>query len=401
MNIDSTRILALSGPSIAKEIAEGKPSYIILGGDRQYTQIVKESFETEKFMIRSTRDKTGIQYLGFYKNILAILAGISDGLDLGNNYKSALITKAYSEFYYLNQNKNIRRHSFIDYAGLGDLYVTSISETSRNYRFGQMIANNYSQKSVVHKIGQVVEGYSAIKILQKLDAVKRSEWFDRNLIQLFDRLFNAKTKVQKTNLLTRYLKSSHIKAIVFDWGNVLTKDYYITAIAKKLSRKYHADQEMIEEILEKHETQLLKGKETFSQFAKKIKTFLPYIKSKELQEIYKKTIHWDEQMIKYAKKLKQDYNIYLLSNNYDIITPLIKKKLKFFDGLLLSNEIGSSKPGDRIFQKLLKTYNLRPENCIFVDDLQINISAAERNKFNTVKFTSLPTLKTDLKKIFF
>jgi len=126
-----SNVLALSGPCIADELAYGKPTMVMLGGKKIITSKVQKILETEHFFIKNTTDKTGIQLLGFYKNIIALLVGICEGLELGHNFESSLMTRAYNEFYHLNATINIKRHTFVSPAGLGDLYVTAMSPHSR------------------------------------------------------------------------------------------------------------------------------------------------------------------------------------------------------------------------------------------------------------------------------
>ena len=97
LRCDKRRILAISGPAIANELAKLKPTMTIIGGNKTFANIIKKNLETENFMITTTSDKKGIQLLGFYKNIIAILVGLCDGLKLGSNFQASLLTKAYNE----------------------------------------------------------------------------------------------------------------------------------------------------------------------------------------------------------------------------------------------------------------------------------------------------------------
>lgn len=385
-----SRVLALSGPSIAIELAQGKPTHVILGGDRKSTQVVKRAFQTDTFFLRCTRDKNGIELLGFYKNILAILVGLCDGLELGNNFKSALITKSYSEFYYLNQNKNIRRHSFIDYAGLGDLYVTSTCPGSRNRTFGSLLAKYNSIEKIQEKIGQVIEGYDNLLRLDKM----KGDFYEWNLIKTLLNVIKAKTKQEKSEALTKYLRSFEIRAIIFDWGNVITRDYYSRHVAKKLAKEYGLKSEEVLAVLESNELNLLKGKEKFKDFHKNIIKTYPQIKYESFKKAYIDSLTWNKGMLKLIKELRGQYKTYILSNNYDILTPTLKKDLKeYFDGMVFSNEVGDVKPNEKIFTHLIKKYDIRPENSIFIDDTQKHLETADRMQFCTVRFKGVKQLK--------
>ena len=400
LDCDPKKVLVLTGPSIALELALKKPTQVILAGNRAFTQLIKNSIETDYFFIRCTRDKKGVQYLGFYKNILAILVGLCEGLELGNNMKSALITKAYSEFYFLNQDNYIRKHSFIDYAGMGDLYLTSTSDDSRNRRFGKLLAKNTSIKKILKELGQVVEGYdNLLRLKYLLDNNKDSSWFEKNLLNTLLAIFNSRKPEIKKKLLVDYLHSSEIKALVFDWGNVITKGYYSMDVAKLISKKYNLNKDQLLMHLEKYEKDALLGKDNLKEFYNKIKKVYPMISFKFFYESYYNAITWDNELLKVCKKLSKHYDLYILSNNYNWITPKIKPRLKkIFKGMIFSNEVGMIKPNDDIFDELLNRFNLRPENCIYVDDSHLNILAGERNKFNVVEYKSLIDLVNTLNK---
>ncbi|MFW6378520.1 MAG: NAD(P)H-dependent glycerol-3-phosphate dehydrogenase, partial [Nanoarchaeota archaeon] len=164
LSIPSRYVFALSGPSIASELAEGKMTELVLGGDKRIARSLKRELSTSTVALRITSDKTGIQLLGFYKNIIAIMVGICEGLELGTNTTSALVTKAYRELYRRNLMR-MRRHTFIDYSGLGDLLVTLYSPQSRNHRFGVLIGTGHAIGEAKKRIGQSIEGLNAIDIL--------------------------------------------------------------------------------------------------------------------------------------------------------------------------------------------------------------------------------------------
>lgn len=402
LNIPSNQVFVLSGPNIAKELIKLKPTSIVIGGDIEKAKTIKNIFDPKLFVIKITSDKKGIQLLGFYKNLISILVGICDGLKLGNNFTATLITKAYSELYYLNQNKNIKRHSFIDYAGLGDLYVTSTSLNSRNRNFGKLLTENYSIIEIQKKIGQVIEGYDNLLILLKISnkLKKKNIWFDINLLETIDKISKSKNKEEKKQLLYLYLQSSNIKAIIFDWGNVLTKTYYTKTVAENISKFYGYEEKKVFELLEKKEKKALIGKDTFEDFFKKIKKNLPKIKKQKIKQIYFESILWNENMLNLCKKLHLNYDVYILSNNYSWITPIIKEKLKTITTKqFYSNEIGLTKSSYDCFTFFLQENNLRSENCIFIDDNIKNIINAKNLGFHTIHHNSQKNSIQELQKI--
>jgi glycerol-3-phosphate dehydrogenase (NAD(P)+) len=203
LGCNPSKVLALSGPSIANELALGKPTLIMLGGQKFIASKIQKELESEYFLIKTTTDKKGIQLLGFYKNIIALLVGICEGIDLGHNFESSLMTRAYNEFYRLNATINIRRHTFVSSAGLGDLYVTAMSPNSRNRTFGHMIGNGVSVDSAKKKIGQTIEGYENLLLLYNM---KNKSYVDKELIRILMKIIHEhKTKEEIRSMLLKYL----------------------------------------------------------------------------------------------------------------------------------------------------------------------------------------------------
>lgn len=155
LKCNKSKIMALSGPNIATELAMGQPAAAMLAGNRSTTRRIKKLLESPTFYIKTTTDIKGIQLLGLYKNILAILVGICNSFDMGKNFRAALLSKAYSEFYYLNIGKNITRHSFIDFAGLGDLFVTATAPDSRNIRFGYLLGQGKTIDAIKKRLAKL------------------------------------------------------------------------------------------------------------------------------------------------------------------------------------------------------------------------------------------------------
>jgi glycerol-3-phosphate dehydrogenase (NAD(P)+) len=397
LGCNKSKVLALSGPSLAAELAAGNPAAVMLGGNRSTTRTVKKQLQTPSFFIKTTIDIKGIQLLGLYKNIVAILVGLCNSFDLGKNFRAALLSKAYSEFYYLNVNKkNILRHSFIDFAGLGDLFLTATAPDSRNIRFGFMLGQGKTIDQIKKEVGQAIEGYENLLVLKEL---KDKSYIDENLLNLLlDIINHTHEKKDIQTHLMKYLSSYNIKNIIFDWGGVLTDGNYSNNVATILSVKYNIDKTKVLNVLVTHEKGLLLGSESFREYHSKIKTIIPEIDYAALASAFKDAINWNEEMIKYCEELKlNDYKLYLLSNNYDIVTEILKKsKLKgIFEGMVFSNDVKELKPGFKIYKHLIEKYSLRPENCIFIDDSAKNTKAAESNKLNALQFKNITQIKKD------
>lgn len=162
------QITCLSGPSHAEEVIKQLPSSVTCSGYNLKTiQTVQKSFSTSSFRVYPNEDINGVEFGGAMKNVIAIACGISDGLGFGDNTKAALMTRGLHEIRKLAKTKGCQTETLYGLSGMGDLCVTCLSNHSRNYRFGYLIAQNFSLKEATKKIGQVVEGtYTCISAYQ-------------------------------------------------------------------------------------------------------------------------------------------------------------------------------------------------------------------------------------------
>lgn len=202
------KILAISGPSFAKELVNGAQTYVALGGNKEISAPIKEALENHYLHLHLTDDREGIQVLGFYKNVIAILIGVCDGLELSENFRAALLTKAYSEFYNLNKDK-FHKHSFIGYAGIGDLFLTVSSTQSRNKTFGMLVAKGKSIEEIQQEIGQTIEGYENLKMINTLEG--ENSYFEEELISTLLNIISITERESMINELELYLKKVRTK----------------------------------------------------------------------------------------------------------------------------------------------------------------------------------------------
>lgn len=158
-------LAVISGPTFAKELAAGLPTAITLAcSDAEFSVDLHELLHCEKrFRVYSTADLIGVQVGGAVKNVIAIGAGISDGIKFGANARSALITRGLAEMTRLGVALGADPSTFMGMAGLGDLVLTCTDNQSRNRRFGIMLGQGISVKEAKNKIGQVIEGYGNTK----------------------------------------------------------------------------------------------------------------------------------------------------------------------------------------------------------------------------------------------
>lgn len=158
----------ISGPSFALEVARGLPTAVtVASNDRAYARAVALRLHDETFRAYTSQDVIGVEVGGAIKNVLAIAAGIADGLGYGANTRAALITRGLSELTRLGMALGGHPETFMGLAGMGDLVLTCTDNQSRNRRFGLAIASGNSAEEARKQVGQVVEGeLSAREALQ-------------------------------------------------------------------------------------------------------------------------------------------------------------------------------------------------------------------------------------------
>lgn len=162
---ESIPLAVVSGPTFAKELAAGLPTAIALAStDAQFSEDLQQLLHCGKsFRVYSNPDFIGVQLGGAVKNVIAIGAGMSDGIGFGANARTALITRGLAEMTRLGAALGADPSTFMGMAGLGDLVLTCTDNQSRNRRFGIMLGQGLGVQEAQDKIGQVVEGYRNTK----------------------------------------------------------------------------------------------------------------------------------------------------------------------------------------------------------------------------------------------
>ncbi len=162
---ESYSLAVLSGPTFAKELAMGMPTAIsVASPDAQFVVDLQEKIHCGKtFRVYANSDFTGMQLGGAVKNVIAIGAGMSDGIGFGANARTALITRGLAEMCRLGAALGAQRETFMGMAGLGDLVLTCTDNQSRNRRFGLALGQGKDVDTAQQEIGQVVEGYRNTK----------------------------------------------------------------------------------------------------------------------------------------------------------------------------------------------------------------------------------------------
>lgn len=160
---DDVKIVVLSGPTHAEEVAVDLPTTIMAASsDMAAADFVKRTFSTGCMKVYTSTDVRGTEICGAIKNIFALAAGISDGLGFGDNAKAAIMTLGIHEMNNLGRHLGCQPETFFGLAGLGDLIVTCMSPHSRNNRCGRLIGQGVPVDEAVKRIGMVVEGINAL-----------------------------------------------------------------------------------------------------------------------------------------------------------------------------------------------------------------------------------------------
>ncbi|MBW9171151.1 NAD(P)H-dependent glycerol-3-phosphate dehydrogenase [Clostridium estertheticum] len=167
--IQNNPIVILSGPSHAEEVALDIPTTVVVTSKQmEYAMIVQDVFMTNKFRVYTNEDIIGVEIGGAVKNIIALAAGISDGIGYGDNAKAALMTRGMNEIIRIGTRLGGRIETFYGLTGMGDLIVTCTSMHSRNRKAGILIGKGVLVEKACNDIGMVVEGIKAIRAFYEL-----------------------------------------------------------------------------------------------------------------------------------------------------------------------------------------------------------------------------------------
>ncbi|MBQ8203278.1 MAG: NAD(P)-dependent glycerol-3-phosphate dehydrogenase [Clostridia bacterium] len=161
-------VVALSGPSHAEEVARKIPTSLVVASENEEVNVkVQELLSNEYFRLYTSTDIIGVELGGALKNVIAICAGVCDGLGLGDNTKAALVTRGLAEMKRLGVALGADERTFSGLAGIGDLVVTCTSRHSRNNRFGNLVGKGTPCKDALEQVG-TVEGYYATLMAYEL-----------------------------------------------------------------------------------------------------------------------------------------------------------------------------------------------------------------------------------------
>ena len=163
------RIAALSGPSFAKEVADSHPTAVVVASeDISIAREIQPLISSPLFRCYTSDDITGVELSGAMKNVIAIAAGISDGLQFGYNTRAALITRGIAEITRLGKKMGARIETFSGLAGVGDLVLTCTGQLSRNHRVGEELGKGRLLEEIVSNMKMVAEGITTTHSVKKL-----------------------------------------------------------------------------------------------------------------------------------------------------------------------------------------------------------------------------------------
>ena len=158
--VPGAEVAALSGPTFAAEVARGVPSAIVAASaSAAFAEEVQELFHHPAFRVYTSQDLLGVELGGAVKNVIAIAAGVGDGLGFGDNTKAALVTRAIAEMRRLGMACGAQAETFSGLSGLGDLTATCFSRLSRNRGFGEQVGRGKKPAEILAETRSVAEGY--------------------------------------------------------------------------------------------------------------------------------------------------------------------------------------------------------------------------------------------------
>ncbi len=167
--IRNPKLASLSGPSVADELAKCLPATVAAASeDMEFAQRLQETFTTQWFRVYTNPDLVGVELAGALKNVIALAAGILDGLQAGNNAKSALLSRGLAEITRLGVAMGANQETFFGLTGVGDLATTCFSPTGRNRTAGELLGKGKKLEEILDQIPGVVEGVPTTKAVVDL-----------------------------------------------------------------------------------------------------------------------------------------------------------------------------------------------------------------------------------------
>jgi glycerol-3-phosphate dehydrogenase (NAD(P)+) len=216
-------LVVLSGPSHAEEVSLRHPTTVAVTSENmKAAEVIQDLFINQNFRVYTNPDVIGVEIGGALKNIIALAAGITDGLGYGDNAKAALITRGLAEIARLGTKMGANPLTFSGLTGIGDLIVTCTSVHSRNWRAGNMLGKGQSLNEVLNNMGMVVEGVRTTKAAYQL-----AEKYHVSMPitkALYHVLFDGGNPKEATDLLMARGKTNEMNDLINILGERLTEE---------------------------------------------------------------------------------------------------------------------------------------------------------------------------------
>ena len=199
-------LCVISGPSFAVEIAHGKPAGVVAASSDDATaRFVAETFSSPLLKVYTSNDPLGVELGGAVKNVIALAAGMCDGLDLGESARAGLITRGLAEIVRLASAMGAQPQTFSGLSGIGDLAMTATSPLSRNHTVGFLLGQGKSLNEILETLGSVCEGVHSTPLVMKL---AKSFNIDMPITEQMDKFLKGEVSVHQVveNLLLRPMK---------------------------------------------------------------------------------------------------------------------------------------------------------------------------------------------------
>ena len=216
--IPNATLAVLSGPSHAEEVSRLIPTTVVVASTSEdAAKKIQDIFMTKTFRVYTSDDVIGVELGGSLKNVIALAAGMSDGLGFGDNTKAALMTRGIAEISRLGKKMGANIETLCGLSGVGDLFVTATSHHSRNWNAGYLIGQGMSTDAAMEKVQQVVEGVYCAKAAKAL--ADKYEVEMPIVSKVYDILFNNKDVNEAVvELFTRDKTNEH-SAVDWDYSN--------------------------------------------------------------------------------------------------------------------------------------------------------------------------------------
>ncbi|MBQ8318960.1 MAG: NAD(P)-dependent glycerol-3-phosphate dehydrogenase [Lachnospiraceae bacterium] len=201
--IKDVEVAVLSGPSHAEEVGKGMPTTVVAGAkSRDIAELIQDTFMSDFFRVYTSPDVVGIELGGALKNVIALAAGIADGLGCGDNAKAAIITRGIVEISRLGCALGGQESTFAGLSGIGDLIVTCASKHSRNRNAGYLMGQGKTYKEAMEEVKMVVEGVYSAKAALELSKKMNIEM---PIVEMVNKILfeDLSAKEAMTMLLTR------------------------------------------------------------------------------------------------------------------------------------------------------------------------------------------------------